>query len=297
MTMGVLRDFMAQIMEVVRPKETPVTESTKTVPSGTIPKKTTQSKPSGSISQKETPKCPSEKVSLGSYAPAPDTVDKSGDTSKPGTSGIPKETVSAFSDEEAEYDDDEEYEDEDDDEMYASDPESYGYDSERESTKNRLAYVSTESFKGCWEAKKYTDGSTERFLPIFTLDGDRIDFFPSDNHIRISKQRYDVNLYLECDRSQEVKDIFDRWPIEMKALGQHSFVDALRGESLSLKKVQQKFVEITTGQLKTKQASPPSKKERLNAYFKPAVRCSTSMSASDDVNPNNLGGRISQGRW
>ena len=288
---------MDQILQVVRPKEAPVADSTKTVPSGTSSKKNPQTMPSGSKSLKETSKCPSQKVSLGSYAPAPDTIDNTGDTSKPGTSGVPKDTEPAFSDEDAEYDDeDDEYDEDEDDEEYTSHPESFGYDSERESTINRHAYVSTESFKGSWEVKKYSDGSSERFLPIFTLDGDRIDFFPSDNHIRISKQRYDVNLYLECDRSQAVKDVFDRWPLEMKALGKHSFVDALRGQSLNLKKVQQKFVEISTSQLKPKQAEPPCKKERLNAYFKPAARCSTSMSTSDDIIPKNLGGGISQER-
>ena len=123
-----------------------------------------------------------------------------------------------------------------------SDPESFGYDSERESSKNRMAYVSRESFRGAWDVKKYTDGSKERFLPIFTLNGDRIDFFPSTNRIRISIQRYDVNLHIHCTRVQDVQDVFDRWPVEMKALGHHSFCDALRGEPLSLDKVQRKFI-------------------------------------------------------
>ena len=57
-----------------------------------------------------------------------------------------------------------------------SDPESFGYDSERESSKNRMAYVPRESFRGAWDVKKYADGSKERFLPIFTLKVDRIDF-------------------------------------------------------------------------------------------------------------------------
>ena len=178
-TMGVLKDFMSQLMQVMRPNETSTAneqsnkQGTMPAPTGTVPKKTTQSKPSGSASQNEASKCPTEKVSLGSWAPAPDTVDKSGDTSKPGTSGIPKDTTSASSeDEEEDIDDDEDYDDEDDDtNAYVSDPESFGYDSERESSKNRMAYVSRESFRGAWDVKKYADGSKERFLPIFTLNG------------------------------------------------------------------------------------------------------------------------------
>ena len=105
-------------------------------------------------------------MSWGSWAPAPDTIDESGDTSKLGISGIPKETTSASSeDEEEDIDDDED----DDTNAYVSEPESFGYDSERESSKNRMAYVSRESFRGPWDVKKYADGSKERFLPIFTL--------------------------------------------------------------------------------------------------------------------------------
>ena len=127
---------------------------------------------------------------MGSWAPAPDKVDKARDTSEPGTSGIPRDTTSSSSDDDEDDDDDEEYEDEDEDTpAYVSDPESDGYDSERESSKNRMAYVSREAFRGTWDTKNYSDGSKERFLPIFTTNGDRIDFYPSVNQIRVSIQR------------------------------------------------------------------------------------------------------------
>ena len=180
--------------------------------SGTVPKRNTQAnqipphEPLGTVPHGGAQACPTEKVSLGSWAPAPDTVDKARDISKPGTSGIPKDTASASSDDEEtdDIDDDDDYEDEDDDtHAYVSDPESYGYDSERESSKDRMAYVSREAFRGTWDMKKYSDGSKERFLPIFTLNGDRVDFYPSVNQIRISTQRYDVHQHVNCARSQD----------------------------------------------------------------------------------------------